>query len=107
MVAGSPVVKPPPVYGPQMLYLAAIVYFGPDSWSFWLNGTRITPDSGLAMVDVVSVSREAVELALHVVSDQPAVPVRLRPNQSFIARSGEILEGKAAAALVGYSQALP
>ena len=60
---------------------------------------RITPQNSLAQVDVIAVSREAVELALHVVSDQPPVPVRLQPNQAYIARSGEIVEGMPTAAL--------
>ena len=105
-VPQEPVAKAPLIYGPPALYLAAIVYFSPESWSFWLNGTRITPGHSLAQVDVISVSREAVELALHVVSNQSAVSVRLQPNQTFIASSGKIVEGRPAAALIGYSQAL-
>ena len=106
MSAGEPEPVEPErvIYGPSVPYLAAIVYFSPESWSFWLNGDRVTPDQGIDLVDVVSVYRDKVDLILHVASDKPAVPVRLRPNQSFIALTGEILEGRSMASLAGYSQ---
>ena len=101
----EPVKKAPTIYGPQVLYLSSIIYFSPESWNFWLNGERITPKHDLANVDVVAVSRDAVDLVLHVASNKPAVPVRLSPNQTFVARTGETLEGRPPASLAGYSQA--
>lgn len=83
------------VYGPPEVYLSAIVYFGPKSWNFWLNDNRITPESPMALVDVISVSHNAIEIALQVVSDRPPILVRLKPNQTYVARSREVIEGKA------------
>lgn len=55
------------------------------------------------MVDVVAVTREMVDLKLHVASNQVPVAVRLRPNQTFVASSGQTLEGVPMASVVGYS----
>ena len=95
----------PVIYGPPLVYLTAIVYFDAGAWSIWLNGARVTPDQPLAHVDVVSVSREAVDLALHVASDRPPVAVRLRPNQTFVASTGRVTEGVPSTPVAAYTSA--
>ena len=52
---------------------------------------------------MVSVAHQAVDLELRVASNRAPVAVRLRPNQTYVALTGQILEGVPRAAVAGYS----
>lgn len=83
----------------RALYLSGILYLSPRTWTVWLNGQRVTPERWPEHVKGLSVERDSIEVKLRVADDEPLVTVRLRPNQSYIVATGEVVEGAAAAAI--------
>lgn len=79
--------------GPGAVHLTGILYSGPDNWRIWLNGRQVTPTRRPGHVVGLSVDREAVRVRLQVSTARPPVSVRLRPNQSYIVATGEVIEG--------------
>lgn len=77
----------------DVLHLSAIVYHDPADWRIWLNGRRFTPSSRSGAIELVEVGPDAVWLLWHG-RGQPAAPVQLRPNQSYIIESDMIVEGR-------------
>jgi hypothetical protein len=75
------------------LYLSTILYYGPDEWTIWVNGVPVGPDQDFQSFSVTSVGPNFVELLVPL-SAQGMQPVRLSPNQTFIAASGTVVEGK-------------
>lgn len=115
-VAVEPVIPetaPPPIrkkvrpVGPATLYLSAIVYIGPKTWTIWLNGVRVTPDMRIGGIDIVSVGRDAVRFKMRVLTNRPPVSVRLRPNQTFVAATREVIEGAPRSPIAGYAASSP
>ena len=74
------------------LYLSTILYYGPEEWTFWLNGVPIGPKQELQSIEVTAITPSYVELLVPL-SAQGMRPVRLSPNQSFITKSGVVVEG--------------
>jgi len=74
------------------LYLSTILYTGPNDWTIWVNGKPITPGQDFAEFKVTGIGPRYVELLIPL-SAQGMRPVRLEPNQTFITRSGAIVEG--------------
>jgi len=74
------------------LYLSTILYYGPEEWTFWLNGVPIGPKQDLQSIEVTAITPSYVELLVPL-SAQGMRPVRLSPNQSFITKSGVVVEG--------------
>ena len=115
-VAAEPAIPetaPPPIrrkvrpVGPATLYLSAIVYIGPETWTIWLNGVRVTPDMRIGGIDIVSVGRDAVRLKMRVLTNRPPVSVRLRPNQTFVTATREVIEGAPRSPIAGYAASSP
>jgi hypothetical protein len=75
------------------LYLGSIMYSGPKDWTIWINGAPIGPDQDFLSFQVTAITPRYVELLVPL-SVQGMRPVRLEPNQTFIAESGIIVEGK-------------
>jgi len=74
------------------LYLSTILYYGPEEWTFWLNGVPIGPRQELKSIEVTAITPTYVELLVPM-SAQGMRPVRLSPNQTFITKSGTVIEG--------------
>jgi hypothetical protein len=77
----------------EALYLGSIMYSGPKDWTIWINGAPIGPDQDFQAFQVTEITPRYVELLVPL-SVQGMRPVRLEPNQSFIAASGIVVEGK-------------
>lgn len=75
------------------LYLSTILYYGPKQWTIWVNGVPITPQQEFSEFKVTDIGPDYVELLIPL-SAQGMRPVRLSANQTFIAKSGTIVEGK-------------
>lgn len=75
------------------LYLSTILYSSPNEWTIWVNGTPIVPNQDFNSFRVTGIGPDYVELVVPL-SAQGMRPVRLSPNQTFIARSGAVVEGK-------------
>jgi len=74
------------------LYLSTILYNGPKDWTIWVNGVAIGPDQDFQTFQVTSITPVYVELLVPL-SAQGMRPVRLGPNQTFIAKTGDVIEG--------------
>jgi hypothetical protein len=74
------------------LYLSSILYSGPKDWTIWVNGRPISPNEELQSIQVTAITPDYVELLVPL-SAQGMRPVRLAPNQTFIAKSGTVVEG--------------
>ncbi|MCC6914374.1 MAG: hypothetical protein IT566_11785 [Rhodospirillaceae bacterium] len=74
------------------LYLSTILYYGPDEWTIWINGVPIGPKQELNSFEVTQISTNYVDLLVPL-SAQGMRPVRLSPNQTFVTKSGAVVEG--------------
>ncbi len=74
------------------LYLSTILYSGPNDWTIWVNGKPIGPDQDFQSFEITAIGPRFVELLVPL-SAQGMRPVRLEPNQTFIAKTGAIVEG--------------
>jgi len=74
------------------LYLSTIVYYGPKDWTIWVNGLPISPGQDFQSFRITDIGPRFVELLVPL-SAQGMRPVRLEPNQSFIVKSGAVVEG--------------
>lgn len=79
--------------GPGAVHLSGILYSGPQTWRIWLNGELVTPGRRPDYVERLQVERDAVRIRLEASAERPATLVRLRPNQSYIVATGEVIEG--------------
>jgi len=75
------------------LYLSTILYFGPSDWTIWVNGVPITADQEFNSFQVTEIAPTHVQLLVPL-SAQGMRPVRLEPNQTFITKSGIVVEGQ-------------
>jgi hypothetical protein len=74
------------------LYLSTIVYYGPTDWTIWVNGLPIGPKQDFQAFKITNINPNYVELLVPL-SAEGMRPVRLSPNQTFIAKSGAVIEG--------------
>ncbi len=74
------------------LYLSTILYYGPQSWTIWINGRPISPGQDFQAFQVTDINAHSVELLVPL-SAQGMRPVRLSPNQTFVTRTGAVVEG--------------
>lgn len=75
------------------LYLSTILYYGPDEWTIWVNGSPITARQDFSSFEITSIGPDFVELLVPL-SAQGMRPVRLSPNQTFVVQSGAVVEGR-------------
>lgn len=75
------------------LFLSTILYYSPQDWTIWVNGAPITPRQDFSSFEVTEIGPDFVELLVPL-SAQGMRPVRLSPNQTFIVRSGAVVEGR-------------
>jgi hypothetical protein len=75
------------------LYLSTIVYYGPKEWTIWVNGVPVGPDQEFKSFQVTDINSDSVQLLVPL-SAQGMRPVRLSPNQTFITKSGTVVEGR-------------
>ncbi len=74
------------------LYLSTILYSGPNDWTIWVNGVPISPGQEFQSFQVSDIKPSYVELTVPL-SALGMRPVRLSPNQTFVAKSGAVIEG--------------
>lgn len=74
------------------LYLSTILYYSPEEWTIWINGVPISPKQELRSFEVTEISPDHVDLLVPL-SAQGMRPVRLSPNQTFVTKSGAVVEG--------------
>jgi hypothetical protein len=75
------------------LYLSTIVYYGPKDWTIWVNDVPIGPNQDFQSFQVTDINADSVQLLVPL-SAQGMRPVRLSPNQTFITKTGVVVEGR-------------
>lgn len=75
------------------LYLSTILYYGPQDWTVWINGVPVGPQEDFKTFKVTEITPSYVELLVPL-SAQGMRPVRLGPNQTFVTKSGVVVEGQ-------------
>jgi hypothetical protein len=78
---------------PAAIHLSAIVYHAPDDWRIWLNGQSFTPAATPGALEILALTADTVWLAWR---GAPARRFELQPNQSYLAASGRVVEGRVA-----------
>lgn len=81
--------EPPPP--PDPVKLDALVYIGPDTWSFWLDGNRFTPRRTPVGFTVERVTGKAVRLRWRP-HDQRTYVFTLKPRQRFDPATRQVLD---------------
>jgi hypothetical protein len=74
------------------LYLSTILYYGPSDWTVWVNGIAIRPGQEFQAFKLTDIQPNYVELMVPL-SAQGMRPIRLSPNQTFVAKTGTVVEG--------------
>lgn len=76
------------------IHLGAVMYYGPEDWTLWLQGTKWTPESSKPDLHIISVAPNEVHLSW--LRSAKALPqdITLRPYQTFQISSGKIVEGQ-------------
>jgi hypothetical protein len=75
------------------IHLGAVLYYGPDDWSVWLQGTRWTPGTEHPGLRIIGVSPNRVEMLWTPAAGAPERPVTLRPYQTYQTATGMVVEG--------------
>lgn len=73
--------------------LSALIYAGPSDWSVWLSGVKIIPGQLPPYFSDLRVSPNYVDISVIRSPGVVPVPVRLRPNQTFLVTERRIMEG--------------
>ncbi|OFW81408.1 MAG: hypothetical protein A2887_03805 [Alphaproteobacteria bacterium RIFCSPLOWO2_01_FULL_40_26] len=105
------------------IYLASVIYFTPNNWAVWINDQKITSETNKNQKELFATSvqkdrvklrwtlsiskwkilsgRKSEEFAPKInESNQVEVEFELRPNQTFILSTTNIVEGRAVIALL-------
>lgn len=78
--------------GTKAFYLSSILYYGPNEWTIWVNGRPIGPSQDFETFRITEITPHYVQLLVPL-SALGMRPIRLEPNQSFVAESGVVIEG--------------
>ncbi len=73
--------------------LSALIYAGPSDWSVWLGGVKIGPGQLPPYLSDLRVSPNYVDVSVISAPGAAPVPIRLRPNQTFLVTERRIVEG--------------
>jgi hypothetical protein len=82
----------PLMAGPATVHLSAILYEGPGDWQIWLNGRSFEQSGVAGATEILGVRQGSVQLRWRGAQARP-VDIILRPNQTYIVGTGEIVEG--------------
>jgi hypothetical protein len=72
------------------IYVSAVADYGSGRWTVWANGQRIAPGRKAPGFRVVAVRDDRVEI---LVDGDPPERVVLRPHQTWLSASDDIVEG--------------
>ncbi len=75
------------------LHLGALVYYGPDNWTVWLQGERWTPATTRPGLQIRDVTPDHVRLSVASWGDDAPRDITLKPYQTYDPITGQIREG--------------
>jgi hypothetical protein len=91
--AAVAVIGPSPAPPAGSIHLGAIVYQAPDDWRVWLNGQSFTPAARPGPIAILKVTADRVVLIWRPGPGATPSRIELRPNQTYVVASGEVVEG--------------
>lgn len=83
MVSGDEDLMPKKEPGIREISLSGIVYEGPDKWTVWLNGQRITPNALPKEILDLRVFKDYIEVKWLDEFSSQIFPIRLRAHERF------------------------
>ncbi len=75
------------------VHLGAILYFGKDDWSVWLQGEKHTPETARDDIRILKVTPQNVTLSVSPDDGSTPIDVTLAPNQSYRISTKKIISG--------------
>jgi hypothetical protein len=72
--------------------LGAVLYYGPENWSVWLQGERWTPTTNKPNLHIVDVAADHVRLSVTPLSGGTPQEITLRPHQTYSLVSNQTRE---------------
>lgn len=86
----APAARTPEGPAVRVLRLGAIIRFGADRWTVWLNGERVTPGNLPDQIRAISVFDDMVRMDWFDQRRGTSVRVELRPYHEMLLDSGEV-----------------
>jgi hypothetical protein len=83
----------PPIPEPAAVHLSAVLYRGPSDWQIWLNGRSFAQSGVAGSLEILRVRPDSVRLKWRGAGTRQPAEITLRPNQTYIVGTGEIVEG--------------
>lgn len=74
--------------------LGAILYYGPDDWSVWLQNERWTPQTTREDIQILSVDPNEIRITWHSVDHPTPIEITLKPNQAYEIATGKIVSAR-------------
>ena len=68
----------------ERLHLSALIYTDAKNWTLWFDGRRVERGNVPPFLDGLHVMPDYVDLSVIATPGAAPVPVRLRPNQTFL-----------------------
>lgn len=76
------------------IHLGAVIYYGPEDWTLWLQNQRWTPETDRPDMHIVSVEPNRVHVSWARSANETPRDIVLRPYQTYQIGSGRITEGE-------------
>lgn len=77
----------------ERLHLSALIYYGPRNWTLWFGGRQVRQGAAPPYMTNLSVTANYVDMSVAPRPGAIPIPVRLRPNQTFLIDQLRIAEG--------------
>lgn len=78
----------------QPLFLGALIYLDAKTWTLWLNGERISPETPNPDLSVLAVSPRQVTLRWQARAAADARTFTLAPRQSYLPDQDKVIDGR-------------
>ncbi|MFA5041240.1 MAG: hypothetical protein WC464_06380 [Bdellovibrionales bacterium] len=73
------------------IHLGAVLYYGQDDWTLWLQGQKWTPETIRSDIRILEVTANDVRLSIREEHGTDEKIITLKPNQSFEIATGKII----------------
>lgn len=77
----------------ERLHLSALIYYGPQNWTLWFGDRQVRQGMEPPYLTNLRVTANYVDLSVTPRPGASPIPVRLRPNQTFLIGQLRIAEG--------------
>lgn len=88
-----PIPENRPSWRIERLHLSALIFYGPENWSFWLGNRQVRHHSIPPFLSNLRVTAAYVDFSVTPRPGADPIAVRLRPGQTFLIRELRIAEG--------------